>query len=51
MKLINQFTILKKNLRDIDYVTREKVDFWKNNEKSVQHKSTVQFIVIKNKYF
>ena len=28
MKLFNQFTILKKNLRDIDYLTREKVDFW-----------------------
>jgi len=28
MKLFNQFTILKKNLRDIDYVNREKVDFW-----------------------
>ena len=28
MKLFNQFTILKKNLRDIDYLTREKFDFW-----------------------
>ena len=28
MKLFNQFTILKKNLRDIDYLTREKVYFW-----------------------
>ena len=28
MKLFNQFTILKKNLKDIDYLTREKVDFW-----------------------
>ena len=28
MKLFNQFTILKKNLRDIDYLTREKDDFW-----------------------
>ena len=28
MKLFNQFTILKKDLKDIDYVTREKVDFW-----------------------
>ncbi len=28
MKLFNQFTILKKNLRDIDYANREKVDFW-----------------------
>ena len=27
MKLFNQFTILKKNLRDIDYLTKEKVDF------------------------
>ena len=27
MKLFNQFTILKKNLRDIDYLIREKVDF------------------------
>ena len=30
MKLFNQFTILKKNLRDIDYLTREKVNFWEN---------------------
>ena len=28
MKLFNQFTILKKNLRDIDYLTRAKVDLW-----------------------
>ncbi len=27
MKLFNQFTILKKNLRDIDYLTKEKVNF------------------------
>ena len=27
MKLFNQFTILKKNLRDIDYLTKEKVDY------------------------
>ena len=33
MKLFNQFTILKKNLRDIDYFTREKVDFWENEYK------------------
>ena len=29
MKLFNQFTILKKNLRDLDYVTKEKTDYWK----------------------
>tara|TARA_B100000609_G_scaffold156101_1_gene127382 strand:- start:288 stop:389 length:102 start_codon:yes stop_codon:yes gene_type:complete len=28
MKLFNQFTILKKNLRDIVYINKEKVDFW-----------------------
>ncbi len=28
MKLFNQFTILKKNLRDIDYLNREQVNFW-----------------------
>ncbi len=38
MKLFNQFTILKKNLKDIDYVTREKVDFWAKecNERPTQ---------------
>ena len=29
MKLFNQFTILKKNLRDLDYATKEKTDYWK----------------------
>ena len=29
MKLINQLTILKKNLRDIDYVNRKKLIFEK----------------------
>ncbi len=29
MKLFNQFTILKKNLKDINYVIKEKVVFWK----------------------
>ena len=28
MKLFNQFTILNKNLGDIDYINKEKVDFW-----------------------
>ena len=28
MKLFNKFTILKKNLRNIDYLTREKVNFF-----------------------
>jgi len=37
MKLFNQFTILKKNLRDIDYSIREKVDFW---EKEFQEHPT-----------
>ena len=41
MKLINQFTILKKNLRDIDYLTREKVNFWVKDVRSIQLKSTV----------
>ena len=36
MKLFNQFTILKKNLRDIDYLTSEKVDFWKKECKENQ---------------
>ena len=39
MKLFNQFTILKKNLRDIDYIYKEKVDFWENKcEKYPTHK-------------
>ena len=28
MKLFNQFTILKKNLRDLDYVKKNKVNYW-----------------------
>ena len=28
MKLFNKFAILKNNLRDIDYLTRKKVEFW-----------------------
>ena len=28
MKLFNQFTILKKNLRDLDYVKKIKVNYW-----------------------
>ena len=30
MKLLNQFTILKKNFRDIDFVKKDKFDYWKN---------------------
>ena len=33
MKLFKKFIILKKNFRDIDYVTREKVDFWEKEYK------------------
>ena len=29
MKLFNQFTILKRNLKDLDYVTQKKTDYWK----------------------
>ena len=29
MKLFNQFTILKKNLRDLDYVKKNRVNYWK----------------------
>ena len=39
MKLFNQFTILKKNLRDIDYVTKEKVDFWEKESKKNETKN------------
>ena len=28
MKLFNQFTILKKNLRDLDYAKKNKVNYW-----------------------
>ena len=39
MKLLNQFTILKKNLGDIDYINKEKVDFWgKGCEEYPTHK-------------
>ena len=37
MKLFNQFTILKKNLRDLDYATKEKTDYW---EKECQEHPT-----------
>ena len=30
MKLLNQFTIPKKNFRDIDFVKKDKFDYWKN---------------------
>ena len=30
MKLLNQFTILKKHYRDIDFVKKDKFDYWKN---------------------
>jgi len=28
MKLFNQFTILKKNLRDLDYAKKNRVNYW-----------------------
>ena len=28
MKLFNQFTILKKNLRDLDYTKKNKINYW-----------------------
>ncbi len=28
MKLFNQFTILKKNLRDLDYAKKNKFNYW-----------------------
>jgi len=28
MKLFNQFTILKKNLRDLDYAKKNQVNYW-----------------------
>ena len=43
MKLFNQFTILKKNLRDIDYLTRLKVDFWEKECK--EHPTQKQCLV------
>ena len=30
MKLLNQFTILKKNFRDIDFAKKDKFYYWKN---------------------
>ena len=30
MKLFNQFTVLKKNFRDIDYVKKDEFYYWKN---------------------
>ena len=40
MKLLNQFTILKKNLRDLDYAKKNKFDYWKiecENHPTNQH--------------
>ena len=28
MKLFNQFTILKKNLKDLDYAKKNKANYW-----------------------
>ena len=43
MKLFNQFTILKKNLRDIDYLTSKKVDFW---EKECKENPTKKYCLV-----
>jgi len=43
MKLFNQFTILKKNLRDLDYATKEKTDYW---EKECQEHPTNQHCLV-----
>ena len=43
MKLFNQFTILKKNLRDLDYVTKEETDYW---EKECQEHPTKQHCLV-----
>ena len=43
MKLFNQFTILKKNLRDIDYVKKDNVDFWKKECKV--HPTKNQYLI------
>ena len=40
MKLLNQFTILKKNYRDIDFVKKDKFDYWQNECKD--HKASQQ---------
>ena len=36
MKLFNQFTILKKNLRNLDYAKKNKVTFGLGNAKNIQ---------------
>ena len=38
MKLFNKFAILKNNLRDIDYLTRKKLNFGKKNVSKIQLK-------------
>ncbi len=43
MKLFNQFTILKKNLRDLDYVNKEKTDYWK--KECQEHPTTPHCLV------
>ena len=44
MKLLNQFTILKKNLRDIDYLTKEKLILEKRMPGSSNKKETLSLI-------
>ena len=43
MKLFNQFTILRKNLRDIDYLTKEKINFW---EKECKERPTQKHCLV-----
>ena len=43
MRLYNQFTILKKNLRDVDYTNKEKADYW---EKECQEHPTNQHCLL-----
>ena len=50
MKLFNKFTILKKNLIDIDYLNKKKF-VEKKNVNSIQLKSIAKFIVINRKIF
>ena len=52
MKLFNKFVILKKNLIDIDYLDKEKVDFWKQRRSIVYNsKALLSLLWLIEKYF
>ena len=43
MKLLNHFTILKKNFRDIDFIKNDKFDYWKT--KCKDHPTSKHYLV------